>query len=155
MPLFILTVLKVVFVLLLYFFVYRAIRSVASDLRKREGQPRRVEGRPAPRRPRPSKAKTPRSAVVLDERGAKVETIPLNGTTALQIGRADACQIQVADNYLSSFHARIFNRDGAWYVEDLGSTNGTYLNQRKVTSPSELHAGDRIKLGKTTLELRR
>jgi pSer/pThr/pTyr-binding forkhead associated (FHA) protein len=40
-------------------------------------------------------------------------------------------------------------------VEDLGSTNGTYLNQRRVTSPAELRAGDRLRVGKTTLELRR
>jgi pSer/pThr/pTyr-binding forkhead associated (FHA) protein len=56
---------------------------------------------------------------------------------------------------VSTFHARIFNRDGSWFVEDLGSTNGTYLNQRRVTSPVELRTGDRVKLGKTTLELKR
>ena len=151
MPPFVLTVLKVLFLALLYFFVYRALHSAWVGVR---GGPVRA---PTPRAqqapPRKTSAKSPRSLAIVDERGSKVKTLTLDGT--LQIGRADACQIQVADNYLSSFHARIFNRDGAWYVEDLGSTNGTYLNQRKVTSPSELHAGDRIKLGKTTLEFRR
>ena len=56
---------------------------------------------------------------------------------------------------MSSFHARIYRHDSGWYVEDLGSTNGTYLNQKRVTSPAELRAGDRVKIGKTTLELRR
>lgn len=91
--------------------------------------------------------------VVLDERGSKSKPVPLDGD--LRIGRSDACQLRIEDTYLSSFHARIFRRDGSWYVEDLGSTNGTYLNQRKVTAPAELRAGDRVKLGKTTLELRR
>jgi pSer/pThr/pTyr-binding forkhead associated (FHA) protein len=56
---------------------------------------------------------------------------------------------------VSAAHARIFSRDGSWFVEDLGSTNGTYLNQRRVTTASELRAGDRLRVGKTTLELRR
>ena len=64
-------------------------------------------------------------------------------------------EVRLDDTYISSFHARIFRRDDGWYVEDLGSTNGTYLNQRRVTSPAELHAGDRLKIGKMTLELRR
>ena len=57
--------------------------------------------------------------------------------------------------YASTSHARIFNRDGSWYIEDLGSTNGTYLNQRRVTTPSELRAGDRVRVGKTTLEFKK
>jgi pSer/pThr/pTyr-binding forkhead associated (FHA) protein len=93
--------------------------------------------------------------VVTDERGTTRETVRLDGASQLQIGRAEACQIHLSDTYVSSFHARLFNRDGSWYIEDLGSTNGTYLNQRKVTTPSELRVGDRVKLGKTLLELRR
>ncbi|MGH2572740.1 MAG: FHA domain-containing protein FhaB/FipA [Actinomycetota bacterium] len=152
MPPFVLTILKVLFLALLYFFVYRAIRSVVVDLRAETSQPV-ARGREAPARPRRGKAKPPKSIVVLDERGNKVNTVRLGGT--IQIGRAEACQIQCSDTYVSSFHARVFSRDGAWYVEDLGSTNGTYLNQRRVTSPAELRAGDRVQVGKTTLELRR
>jgi pSer/pThr/pTyr-binding forkhead associated (FHA) protein len=90
---------------------------------------------------------------VFGDNGSKIESVRLSGQ--LQIGRADACQIKLEDTYVSTFHARIFNRDGSWFVEDLGSTNGTYLNQRRVTSPVELRAGDRVKIGKTTLELKR
>jgi pSer/pThr/pTyr-binding forkhead associated (FHA) protein len=157
MPLFALTVLKIVFLALLYFFVYRAIRSVVVDLRGPAGQARKAEARskPAQGRPGGGKQKVPRSVVVLDDRGQKVDTVRLDGGAAWQIGRAEACQIQLSDTYVSSFHARIFRRDGGWFVEDLGSTNGTYLNQRRLTAPSELRAGDKVKLGKTTLELRR
>jgi hypothetical protein len=151
-PPFVLTVLKFLFLALLYFFVYRALHAVVVGVR---GGPARApavpRGQPAPS-PKPS-AKAPKSLVVIDERGSKVKTMPLDGT--LQIGRADACQLKLPDTYVSSFHARIYRQDGGWYVEDLGSTNGTYLNQKRVTSPAELRAGDRLKIGKTTLELRR
>ena len=151
MPPFVLTVLKFVFLALLYFFVYRAIRSVVLDLRS--AQPSRGrEARPASA-PKGTGRKAPRSLQVLDEHGGKLESRRLDGT--IHVGRADACQIQLSDNYVSSFHARIFSRDGSWYVEDLGSTNGTYLNQRRITGTSELRTGDRLRIGKTTLELRR
>jgi pSer/pThr/pTyr-binding forkhead associated (FHA) protein len=52
-------------------------------------------------------------------------------------------------------HARLYGKNGAWYVEDLGSTNGTLLNDRRVEAPVEVHAGDVLKIGKTVLELRR
>jgi pSer/pThr/pTyr-binding forkhead associated (FHA) protein len=153
-PAFVLTVLKIVFLALLYFFVYRSIRSVVVDLR---GSQVRRESRSQQSQPRPPavrrKGKLPRTVTVFADEGNKLETVPLTGQ--LQIGRAEACQIKLDDTYVSTFHARIFNRDGSWFVEDLGSTNGTYLNQRRVTSPVELRTGDRVKLGKTTLELKR
>lgn len=156
MPPFVLTVLKIVFLALLYFFVYRAIRSVVVDLRAGRPRSARTKGRPAPSSPpttRSSKGKSPRAVLVMDEHGAKLGSYRLDGT--LQVGRAEACQIHVDDTYVSQFHARIFSRDGSWFVEDLGSTNGTYLNSRRLTTPSQLRAGDRLKLGKAVLELRR
>jgi pSer/pThr/pTyr-binding forkhead associated (FHA) protein len=149
-PPFVLTVLKIVFLALLYFFIYRAMRSVVVDLRPAT---RAQAGRSQPAIKPKGGGKAPRSVAVIDERGSKVETIRLNGT--LQVGRADACQVQVPDTYASAFHARIFSRDGGWFLEDLGSTNGTYLNQRRITSPAELRAGDKVRIGKTTLEFKR
>lgn len=150
MPPFVLTVLKIVFLALLYFFIYRAIRSVIVDLRP---PTRSQAGRAQPAIKSKGGGKAPRSVVVVDESGSKVETLRLDGT--LQVGRAEACQIRLPDTYASAFHARIFSRDGSWFVEDLGSTNGTYLNQRRITSPAELRAGDKIRIGKTTLEFKR
>ena len=154
MPPFVLDVLKFAFLALLYFFVYRAIRSASSDLGSgKRTRAAKADGQASPRearRARPGKA--PRKVLVVDHEGAKSETIRLS--EPLQVGRADACQIKLGDTYISQFHARLFPRDGTWYVEDLGSTNGTYLNQRKLTGPSEVHAGDVVRLGKTTLELK-
>lgn len=153
MPPFVLTVLKILFLALLYFFVYRALHAVVVGLRGGPARTAAPTPRAQPVRGRKPSAKAPRSVVVIDEHGSKGKTISLDGT--LQIGRAGACQIKLPDTYVSSFHARIFRRDGGWFVEDLGSTNGTYLNQRRVTAPAELRAGDRLRIGKTTLELRR
>jgi pSer/pThr/pTyr-binding forkhead associated (FHA) protein len=152
-PPFVLTVLKIVFLAFLYFFVYRALHSVVVDLRGVAARPAGGGGRGTATAKIRSGSRAPRSVQVVDETGKRGRTVPLDGP--IQIGRADACQISLTDTYASSFHARIFERDGAWYVEDLGSTNGTYLNQRRVTAPAELRAGDRIRIGKTSLELRR
>ena len=152
MPAFVITVLKVVFLALLYFFVYRAVRAVVADLdggAAAAGEPR-AKSTP---RAKPSRGKLPRTLVVRDEGGRKLDERRMEGT--IQIGRADACQVQLADTYASSFHARIFSKDGNWFVEDLGSTNGTYLNKQRITTPSEVQAGDRVQVGKTVLELRR
>jgi FHA domain len=152
MPPFVLTVLKIVLLVLLYFFVWRAVRAVTVDLyggterRSRPAQPKQRQ----PRRPRRG---APSKVMVLDEKGSKVGTHRLAGT--LQIGRASSCQIRPNDTYVSQMHAKIANRNGSWVIEDLGSTNGTYLNQRKVTVPTGLSPGDRIRVGKTTLEVRR
>jgi pSer/pThr/pTyr-binding forkhead associated (FHA) protein len=71
------------------------------------------------------------------------------------VGRSDKCQIVLQDAYASQVHARFFPKGEAVMVEDMGSTNGTYLNRQKVSGPTEIFKGDRVKIGKTVLELRR
>jgi pSer/pThr/pTyr-binding forkhead associated (FHA) protein len=71
------------------------------------------------------------------------------------VGRADKCHVVLDDTYVSQVHARIFNRGDAYYLEDLGSTNGTYLNRKRVGSATELQRGDKVKIGKTVLEMRK
>jgi pSer/pThr/pTyr-binding forkhead associated (FHA) protein len=73
----------------------------------------------------------------------------------MDVGRGDGCAIRLQDTYVSQVHARLSGRDGAWYAEDLGSTNGTFLNDRRLQTAVEVHAGDVVRLGKTTLELAR
>ncbi len=148
---FVLTILKFALLALLYFFVWRAVRAVVIDLygpREQRGERSRERSKPA-RRGRG----TPTKLVVLDANGSRVSTHRLSGS--LDIGRDAACAIRPDDTYLSQQHARIFERNGSWVVEDLGSTNGTYLNQQKVTVPSQISPGDRIRVGKTVLEVRK
>jgi pSer/pThr/pTyr-binding forkhead associated (FHA) protein len=87
-----------------------------------------------------------------------VEPAELAGTTyplgdELTVGRAAGCQITLDDTYASQVHARIFMRDDQLYVEDLGSTNGTYLNRRKVSAPMVVSHGDQIQIGSTIMEV--
>jgi len=71
----------------------------------------------------------------------------------MTVGRAAGCQITLDDTYASQIHARVFQRDGQFLVEDLGSTNGTYLNRQKVAGPMVMHRGDKMQIGNTVMEL--
>lgn len=151
MPPLVLTILKVVFIALLYLFIARAVRVIYLDL-VGPRVPRASAKQSVPAAPRKRRGQ-PKSLLVTDAEGAS-RTYPI-AQEPLAIGRADSCQVVLADTYASQMHARVFPKDGAWFVEDLGSTNGTYLNRAKVTAPSEVGPGDEIRIGKTTLEFRR
>jgi hypothetical protein len=149
---FVLSVLKYSLLALLYFFIYRAVRSVAADVGGR-----RPSTRAQPRPAKPVRAarpgKTPASVVVHAPDGRKVGSFRL--AEPLEIGRAESCGVRLDDTYVSLVHAKLYGKNGAWYVEDLGSTNGTYVNDRRVGAPVEIHVGDMVRVGKTLLELRR
>lgn len=154
MPPFALSVLKYSMIVLLYFFVFRAIRSVAVDVsgrRRGATSEMRVPAAAA----KPSKGGKPPTQVVVHDAGAtgKPAVVRLRGQA--DIGRADRCAIRLQDHYVSQVHARLIERDGDWYVEDMGSTNGTFLNDGAVSGSAVVHAGDSVRIGKTVLELRR
>lgn len=153
MPPIVLNTLKVIFLVLLYLFILRAIRVMWLDLvGPRAPRPRTT---PAPKPgTAPKKGQRPKSVVVTED-GAQPRTYPLAEDEALTIGRAETCQIVLKDTYVSQAHTRIFAKEGTWYVEDLGSTNGTYLNRAKVGEPSAITPGDEVRLGKTIVEVRR
>ncbi len=69
------------------------------------------------------------------------------------LGRGQGCQVQIADSMVSQLHARLFRNAKGFHIEDLGSTNGTYLNGRKVGGPAKLKKGDRIRVGPIELEV--
>ncbi len=142
-PAFVLTVLKIALLALLYFFVWRAVRAVVIDLYGPR-EPRRERPRERSKPARKGRG-APTKVVVLNESGSRVSTHRLTG--ALDIGRDSACAIRPDDTYLSQQHARIFERNGSWVVEDLGSTNGTFLNGQPLSGPQPLHDGDRIRIG--------
>jgi pSer/pThr/pTyr-binding forkhead associated (FHA) protein len=142
------------FLALLWLFVLAALRVVRSDLYSASGM--RVPMPGASRSPGKSrgksKAKTPHQMVVTH--GALAGTrISLDGRPIL-IGRADDSTLVLDDDYASTRHARLSLRGSDWYVEDLGSTNGTYLDRAKVTGPTKVPLGVPIRIGKTVIELR-
>ena len=155
MPPIFLYIVRIAFLLVLYLFVARAVRAVLLDVygpradrpagRRRRG---RAQGAPRPAR---SSRRMPRELVVNDLDGKR--SVPLRDSVT--IGRAASCDLVVSDNYVSNVHARIFAKDGAYWLEDLGSTNGTYVNRGKVSVPVAIGPGDEVRVGKATLELRR
>lgn len=152
MPTIVLDLLKYVFLAILYIFMGRAVRAIYVELRPSKAQPSaKRASQPKPQQKRSKKA--PKVLKVLEGEGIKGKSFTLDGE--LLVGRGDKCQIVVSDAYASQVHARFFRRGDQVMVEDMGSTNGTYLNRQKVTSPTEVYKGDRVKIGKTVLELRR
>lgn len=77
------------------------------------------------------------------------------GDQPVLVGRADDSTLVLTDDYASTRHARLSQRGSEWYVEDLGSTNGTYLDRVKVTTAVRVTIGTPIRIGKTVIELRR
>ena len=141
------------FLLLLWLFIYAAFRVVRADLFG--GRPARVASVP----PRAAAAvgrkrgqRGPRSLVVTA--GPLTGTKITLGEQPILIGRADDSTLVLTDDFASSRHARLINRGGQWYVEDLGSTNGTYLDQQRVQGPLLVQPGQPIRIGQTALELR-
>jgi pSer/pThr/pTyr-binding forkhead associated (FHA) protein len=92
------------------------------------------------------------SRLVVTEGPLRGTTLPLT-SSAILIGRAPSCTLVLDDDYSSSRHARLYPEGGQWFVEDLGSTNGTFLDSTRVDSPLPVPAGARVKVGKSVLEL--
>ena len=144
------------FLILLWLFIYAAFRVVKADLFG--AGPARVS--PVPRRAsapikdkgRRKGPRGPRQLVVTG--GSLTGTRITLGTAPILVGRADDSTVVLTDDFASSRHARLTNRDGDWYVEDLGSTNGTYLDRARVAGPTLIPPGAPIRIGKTVLELR-
>ncbi|HZN14056.1 MAG TPA: FHA domain-containing protein [Acidimicrobiales bacterium] len=90
---------------------------------------------------------------ILEPADQKGKTFDL--TDEVTVGRASGCQVALTDATVSQLHARIFRRDGKLYVEDLGSSNGTFVNRKKVAAPVAIRRGDRLALGATVLEVMR
>jgi pSer/pThr/pTyr-binding forkhead associated (FHA) protein len=94
------------------------------------------------------------SALVVTQGALSGTTVRL-GDQPVTLGRSQDSTIVLDDDYVSSRHARFFPRDGQWLVEDMGSTNGTYLDRTKVTQPTAVKIGMPIRIGKTVVELRK
>ncbi|MDT0318147.1 MULTISPECIES: FHA domain-containing protein [unclassified Streptomyces] len=165
-----LTVMRLGFLAVLWLFVIVAVQVIRSDLFGT-----RVTQRPVARRPEPQQAQAPPQsrraapqprAAGRQRRGAPTKLVVTEGslagtTVALQgqtitLGRAHDSTIVLDDDYASGRHARIYpDRDGQWIVEDLGSTNGTYLDRGRLTTPVPIPLGAPIRIGKTVIELRK
>ncbi|MFI1014578.1 FHA domain-containing protein [Streptomyces sp. NPDC020965] len=169
-----LTVMRLGFLAVLWLFVIVAVQVIRSDLFgtrvTQRGSRRNTDTRPQQTRQNQNQSAAPppqrQQSNSRQRRGAPTKLVvsegTLTGTTvALQgqtitLGRAHDSTIVLDDDYASSRHARIYpDRDGQWIVEDLGSTNGTYLDRTRLTTPTPIPLGAPIRIGKTVIELRK
>ena len=155
-----LLILKIAFLVLLYVFIWVIVRTATRDVRTAPQESiilsaadasalRAEAGIPTPA-PLPPQAHG--TLVVLGgpalQAGSVVE---IAGTTTF--GRGAECSVTLDDDFVSSRHASVDARDGALWIEDAGSTNGTFVNGARVTSERQLHPGDVIRIGHTDLRV--
>jgi pSer/pThr/pTyr-binding forkhead associated (FHA) protein len=163
-----LTLLRLGFLALLWLLVLSILAVLRRDLfgtRIVRRAPRPAAAAPAPGGPQPTapaagrRPRAPEPArglrtLVVTEGSLRGTTLTL-GQAPVLIGRAPECTLVLDDDYASGRHARLFPQAGDWVVEDLGSTNGTFLGGTRVTEPTRIEAGVPVRVGRTVLELRR
>jgi pSer/pThr/pTyr-binding forkhead associated (FHA) protein len=156
-----LLLIRLAFLAVLWLFVITAVGVVRTDLFGQSPSSRKQKRQRQNARPRQARPARPARAGRSEPQRLLVTGGPLSGTTLplteqqITIGRSNDATLVLNDDYASSRHARLFPQDGQWIVEDLGSTNGTYLDRQKVTQPTPVPTGVPIRIGKTVLELRR
>ncbi|HEY5171713.1 MAG TPA: FHA domain-containing protein [Acidimicrobiia bacterium] len=151
----ILTVLKFCLLALLYVFLLRVVWIVARELRGSASMSA-VPPAPVPAPPAASRASRRREwrLVVVVPETERGRSYPIEGDAT--IGRGGGCAVPLTfDTFVSQVHARAFDRDGILWVEDAGSTNGTLVNDKRISEPAKLRKGDRVQVGETVLEAQR
>jgi pSer/pThr/pTyr-binding forkhead associated (FHA) protein len=154
-----LTLIKVGFLAVLWLFVLSAVSVIRTDIFGT-----RAPKQTAPKAPKKTaatgtakKRRTPRGTPtklqIVDGPNAG-QSVPL-GDKPIILGRGTDAAIRLDDDYVSTRHARFATNGEQWFVEDLGSTNGTYIGSQRVTSPVPISIGIAVRLGKTVVELRK
>ena len=146
---------RIAYLAILWIFVLSAISVIRSDMfgaRVPEGE-RPSGGKATKQKPPPKRRGSP-THVAVTQGGNSGATAPLDKAPIL-IGRGTDAGIRLDDDYCSTRHARIASSGDQWFVEDLGSTNGTYVGSVRITQPTTVTLGSQVRIGKTILELRK
>ena len=153
------TAIKVLYLALLWLFILSVVSVIRSDLFGRTvpnpstaDEPQPLE-EPARRTKKTMRAKKgqPHKLTIVQGPQAGLSANLADGVVL--IGRGSDCQLILDDDYVSTRHARLVAADAGPYVEDLGSTNGTYVNGQRITAPTSVSLVDSIRIGKTVLKL--
>lgn len=153
-----LTVVRLGLLVLLWLFIFSIVGVLRSDLygtrivQRTPGASGRVRVRPTPNAP--ARHKRAFTVLAVTEGPMRGTTMPLK-ESGLLLGRNPECTLVLDDDYASGRHARVYRDDRSWFVEDLGSTNGTHVNGERISAPAPLQAGTQLRIGTTVLELRR
>jgi pSer/pThr/pTyr-binding forkhead associated (FHA) protein len=147
---------KISYLAILWIFVLSAISVVRSDMfgARLPGTAREAAAPKARRQPKQKARKGSPTHVLVVDGSNKGQRADLAQAPIL-IGRGSDAAIRLDDDYVSTRHARIAASGDQWFVEDLGSTNGTYIGSARITQPTTLTLGTQVRIGKTLLELRK
>lgn len=159
-----LTLIKLGFLAVLWLFVLSAVSVIRSDIfgtKAPAAAPPKARPKgagKAPPTPRKNKSRKPVRGVptklqIVSGPNAG-QSVPL-GDEPILLGRGTDAAIRLDDDYVSTRHARFATNGEQWFVEDIGSTNGTYLGSQRITSPVPVGIGIQVRLGKTVVELRK
>ena len=157
-----LMLIRFAYLAILWIFVFGAISVIRSDMfgarpdaapRAASRREQRAQSKAASKRGPKKTRGQPSKAVVVDGSNSGL-SVSLDDAPIL-IGRGPDAAIRLDDDYVSTRHARIGRSDDTWYVEDLGSTNGTYIGSRRLTQATAISLGARVRVGKTTIELKK
>jgi pSer/pThr/pTyr-binding forkhead associated (FHA) protein len=156
-----LTLVRLGFLTLLWTFVLVTVLALRRDLRQpAEARPTGRERKPAraarpPKPPKVNKQQKVKGSKLVVIEGPLLGTIVPLGNVQITIGRAPDSTLIIDDDYASSRHARIYPSEGSWVVEDLGSTNGTWIDRTRITTPTVLPVGAPLRVGRTTLQVQK
>jgi pSer/pThr/pTyr-binding forkhead associated (FHA) protein len=163
MPESLLQILKVCLLAVMFLFFLRVLRVVWTEIKPPASTPAPVPAAAAAARASGAATSSTAASAPAGRDGLRlriVEPPERRGTVyeladEMTVGRAAGCGVALEDVTVSQLHARVFRRDGRLWVEDLGSTNGTFVNRKKVTAPVAMRRGDRLQIGSTVLEVGR
>jgi pSer/pThr/pTyr-binding forkhead associated (FHA) protein len=148
-----LALIKIGFLALLWLFVLSSVSVIRSDMfGERIDQAGAARAAKAPK-PRKQRRGAPTRLVISEGTNAGV-AVSL-GSDPILLGRGADATIRLDDDYVSTRHARFVPHGEDWYVEDLGSTNGTYIGSQRITTPMVVSTGVQVRLGKTIAELKK
>lgn len=160
-----LTLIKLGFLAVLWLFVLSAVSVIRSDIfgtrtpSPARGRAPRSEPKPSkPQKQKPARGRRrPRgnpTALHVMSGANQGQSVPL-GEGPILLGRGTDAAIRLDDDYVSTRHARFATNGEQWFVEDLGSTNGTYIGSQRVTTPVPVGLGIQVRIGKTVVELKK
>lgn len=142
-------ILNYCFLALLFLFLARVVRVVMLEM-KAKPVPLVAAEEPAPPKPKERRARA--TLRIVEPVARQGEAFPLD--REITVGRGGGCQVVLSDDtFVSNVHARVFQRDGRTWVEDLGSRNGTFVNGKRIDAPTRLRRGDQVQFGQTVAEV--